>query len=185
MRHQIDGAPVYRLFYAFKPPTAVARQVDHFAEGLADGAPRIRVEHQHVTLGITADYGGYPHTVAERLLRAGAAVMADPFEVRLDHLSFANRSVALRPSRAVPPLNALQRELTCAMRRVRVPLRPDWSFSPHQTLFYRKGAVGQRRIEGFGWRVEDFVLVCSHVGRTYHEELGRWPLRGGAQLSLF
>jgi len=29
------------------------------------------------------------------------------------------------------------------------------------------------------------VLLCSHVGRTHHELLGRWPLRGSGQYSLF
>jgi len=185
VQRQVGRASLYRLFFALKPPLMLARQVDRFAEGLAREASRIHVEHQHMTLAITENYEAYPDWVSGRLLQVGATVMANPFDLWLDHLSFANRSVALRPSRAVQPLKALQRDLMRATRDAGVALRGEWSFSPHQTLFYRDGAAGQRRIEGFGWRVEDFVLICSHVGRTHHEELGRWPLRGGAQLSLF
>jgi 2'-5' RNA ligase len=82
-------------------------------------------------------------------------------------------------------LNALQRSIIDAMKGAGVAMRPGWSFSPHQTLFYRNGRPEQRRIEGFHWRVEQFALICSHVGRTRHKTLGTWPLTGDGQYSLF
>ncbi|BAV64733.1 2'-5' RNA ligase family protein [Sphingobium cloacae] len=175
----------YRLFFALKPPHGVARRTDHLAAALAEGVPRIRTEHQHITLAITGDHAAYPREAACRLLQAAETIMAAPFHLRLDRLSFSTRSAALRPSRAVQGLNALQRALVRAIEEAGVMLRTGWRFSPHQTLFYRAGPVGHRPVEGFGWCVEDFALICSHVGRTRHEELGRWPLKGGAQLSLF
>ncbi|EQB32846.1 2'-5' RNA ligase family protein [Sphingobium ummariense] len=178
-------APLYRLFFALKPTPLVARQTDHFTESLAGRVPRIRIEHQHLTLCITADHVDYPYAVIKALLRAGTRVAAEPFDLRLDHLSFSNRSVALRPSRAVPPLAALQRQVANAMTRAGIASRPGWSFSPHQTLFYRDGPVDQRAVEGFQWHVDRFVLVCSHVGHTHHETLATWPLQGSAQYSLF
>jgi 2'-5' RNA ligase len=182
---RVRAAPYYRLFFALKPPPVVARRVDHFAELLAPGADRILLAHQHVTLGITTDWPDYPYELVKALLRAATGLMAEPFDLLFDQLSYGGRSAALRPSRGIPPLKALQHQVAAAMKRAGATSRPGWSFSPHQTLFYRDGAPGPQPIAGFGWRVEEFVLICSHVGRTRHETLGRWPLRGGAQYSLF
>lgn len=176
---------LYRLFYALKPSPMTARRTHYFAEALGPGAHLVAIDHQHVTLAITCDYVDYPYAVIKALVRAGTGVKAEPFDLSLDHLSISNRSAALRPSRSVPLLNALQKEVAAAMKRAGVALRPEWSFSPHQTLFYREGRPEQRRIDGFHWRVERFMLVCSHVGRTHHEILGTWPLKGTGQYSLF
>ena len=185
MRHDIRAQPLYRLVFALKPSPVIARQTDHLAETLGSGESRIRPEHQHVTLAVTADYVEYPYAVIKALLRAGTTVMADPFDLRLDRLSFSNRSAALRPSRSVPLLNQLQRSIIDAMRGVGVALRPGWSFSPHQTLFYRDGPPSQRGIDGFSLSVDQFVLLCSHVGHTHHEILSTWTLKGDGQLELF
>jgi 2'-5' RNA ligase len=185
MRHDVRTKALYRLFFALQPSPVIARQTDHLAESLANGARRILPENQHVTLAITSDYDDYPYAVIKALLRAGTTVMAEPFDLPLDRLSFSNKSAALRPSTSVPLLNALQRSIIDAMKGAGVAMRPGWSFSPHQTLFYRNGRPEQRRIEGFHWRVEQFALICSHVGRTRHETLGTWPLTGDGQYSLF
>ncbi|WP_022683714.1 2'-5' RNA ligase family protein [Sphingobium bisphenolivorans] len=183
--HARTTKPLFRLFYGLKPSPAVARQSDHFAETLDPAVRRVAREHQHITLGITCDYEDYPYAVIKALLRAGTRVMAEPFDLSLDQLSINNRSAALRPSRAVPPLNALQKEIAAAMKEAGVAPRPDWSFSPHQTLFYRDSRPEQRPVEGFLWRVEQFTLICSHVGHSRHDILGTWPLKGSAQYQLF
>ena len=184
MRHDMRAKPMYRLIYALKPAPVIARQTDYLADSLGGGDGRIRPEHQHMTLAVTADYLDYPYAVIKALLRAGTTVKAEPFDLSLDRLSFSNRSAALRPSRSVPPLNQLQRSIIDAMRGAGVALRPDWSFSPHQTLFYREGRPEQRPIEGFHWQVDQFALLCSHVGHTHHEILGTWPLNGDGQYRL-
>lgn len=177
--------PPYRLFFAVKPPMPVARKIDHYAEILAGGGDRILAAHQHVTLGIAADAEAYPHGLIETLHMAATRIMADPFDLLLDRLSYGGRSAALRPSRSNIALARLQRQVADAMKKARAPLREDWTFSPHQTLFYRDGPPAQRTIDGFGWRVEDVALICSHVGRTKHETVGTWRLQGSAQYSLF
>lgn len=176
---------LFRLFYALKPSPLIARQTDHFAETIADGARRIAVDHQHVTLAITCDYADYPYAVIKALLRAGTAVKAEPFDLRLDQLSIGNRSAALRPSHGVPLLGALQKQVAAGMKGAGVMPRPGWSFSPHQTLFYREGRPEHRRVEGFAWHVDRFMLICSHVGRTHHETLATWSLSGTGQYTLF
>lgn len=175
---------LYRLFFALKPSQLIARQTDHFAETIAANARRIAVKHQHVTLAISCDYVDYPYAVIKALRRAGTGVMAEPFDLRLDQLNIGNRSAALRPSRSVPLLNALQRQIVVGMKGAGVALRPDWSFSPHQTLFYRESRPEQRPVEGFNWHVDQFMLICSHVGRTRHEVLAIWPLTGSGQYKL-
>lgn len=185
MRHDMRADPKYRLFFALKPSPIIARQTDHFAETLGGGERRIRPEHHHVTLAVTADYVEYPYAVIKALLRAGTAIDAEPFDLKLDRLSLSNRSAALRPSRSVPLLNQLQKSIIDAMRGAGVALRPRWTFSPHQTLFYRDGPPAQQAIDGFLWSLDQFVLVCSHVGRTRHDILGTWTLKGDGQYELF
>ena len=183
--HARTTLPLYRLFYALKPDPVVARQTDHFAATLAGKAQRIAIEHQHVTLAITADYDDYPYAIVKALIRAGTRVMAEPFDLTLDRLSVGGRSAALRPSRVVPLMTALQQNILDGMIGAGVAVRPQWTFSPHQTLFYRDSSPEQRPVDGFHWHVDQFVLLCSHVGRTRHDILATWPLKGSAQYSLF
>ncbi|WP_340264750.1 2'-5' RNA ligase family protein [Sphingobium mellinum] len=185
MRPAMRIKPLYRLFFALKPTAVIARQTDYFAASIGGGQDRILPDHQHLTLAVTADHVDYPYAVVKALLRAGTGILAEPFDLLLDQLSFSNRSAALRPSGAVPLLSDLQRSVATAMRGAGVGLRPDWSFSPHQTLFYRDGRPEKRKVDGFSWRVKQFVLLCSHVGHRHHEILGTWPLKGDGQLSLF
>lgn len=178
--------PLYCLFFAVKPPPVLARSIDYFAELRAGKQRRIMRDHQHVTLGITIDWLDYPDEQIKALLRGATAIMAEPFDLLFDQLSCGDRSVALRPSHTIDALKELQRQVALAMRQAGMTPRPDWNFSPHQTLFYHHdGAAPSQRINGFGWHVEEFVLICSHVGRTRHDILGRWSLRGSAQYSLF
>ena len=178
------ASPLYRLFFAVKPPIIVARQIDYFAQNIAPDAHHIGIAHQHVTLAVTADWPDYPYERIKALRRAAIGIMADPFDLWLDRLSQGGRSAALRPSHGVDGLKRLQRQVVETMQRAGATLRPGWAFSPHQTLFYRDGRPDQRPIEGFGWRVEEVVLICSHVGRSRHEQVGAWPLRGSAQYRL-
>ncbi|WP_336958286.1 2'-5' RNA ligase family protein [Sphingobium aquiterrae] len=176
---------LHRFFFALKPAPVEANRIHAFAERTATGARLVQRAHQHITLAITDDFQSLPTMLVDAMLRAGKMARAAPFTLTLNRLSLSNRSLALRPDGAVPPLATLQRTIAAAMAREGVPMRAGWRFSPHQTLAYRNGAPGGRAIDGFGWHVEDFVLIHSHVGRTRHEELGRWRLTGGDQLALF
>lgn len=178
-------SPSYRLFFALKPPPVVARQIDRFAGTLATDVQNIPIENQHVTLGITDDWPDYPYEMVKALRRSAARMMAEPFDLLMDGVNVGARSAALRPSQRIAGLKQVRRQVADAMARAGAMPRAGWHFSPHQTLFYRAGQPAQQRIDGFGWRVEEVVLVCSHVGRTRHETIGTWPLLGDAQYSLF
>ena len=75
--------PLYRLFFAVKPPALVTRQIDHFARTLAPDAQHVAAAHQHVTLGITTDAIDYPYEVIKTLRRAAGGIRAEPFDLLL------------------------------------------------------------------------------------------------------
>ncbi len=52
------------------------------------------------------------------------------------------------------------------------PLRAD---RLHITL-HVLGEYEEHPIEPIRWTAREFVLINSHVGKTYHEHVGRWPL---------
>jgi 2'-5' RNA ligase len=50
-------------------------------------------------------------------------------------------------------------------------------FNLHLTLLYDEGRVAEEAIPPVGWRVGEFVLVHSRIGRNLpYALLGRWPL---------
>ena len=167
----------HRWFFALKPDEITARRTHAFAERELGEGGLLPPERHHVTLALTTDFERAPPGLVAALLRAGDAVTAAPFDLLLDQLSGSARTVALRPSHAVPPLRDLQRRIVAAMAAQGVVLRPDWAFNPHETLCYRKGTPFQRPVEGFRWAVSAFVLVHSFVGLSRHETLRQWPLR--------
>jgi len=167
----------HRWFFALKPDDITARRTHAFAEEALGSRGLLPPERHHVTLALTPAVEREPPGLVAALLRAGDAVAAAPFDLLLDQLSGSARTVALRPAHAVPPLRDLQRRIVAAMAAQGLALRPDWSFSPHETLCYRKGAPFQRPVEGFRWAVESFMLVHSFVGLSRHETVRQWPLR--------
>jgi RNA 2',3'-cyclic 3'-phosphodiesterase len=49
-------------------------------------------------------------------------------------------------------------------------------FTPHVTLLYGDGRIGEQSIDPIGWTVREFALVLSLIGKTKYIPLGRWPL---------
>lgn len=167
---------LHRYFFALKSDMMMARRTHIFAEAELGEKGLLEPERLHVTLGITPDFQEEPSAIRDALIHAGAAIRAAPFAFTLDRLVGGAHTVALRPGRVVPALRDLQKAIAAAMATRNVAMRPDWTFSPHETLAYRKGAPFQRRIEGFRWIVNDFCLVHSVVGLHRHETIGQWQL---------
>lgn len=166
----------HRWFFALKPDDITARRTHAFAEQQLGEHGLLAPDRHHVTLALTEDFDREPHGLVDALMRAGATVIAAPFALHLDRLSGSTRTVALRPTHVVRPLRDLQKGIAAAMAGQGIAMRPDWSFSPHETLCYRKGEPFQQPIEGFHWAVTSFVLVHSFVGLSQHETIGCWPL---------
>lgn len=169
-----------RFFFAIRPDEATALRIDTFAAAQVPDGRRLKLDHQHVTLALTADFKEYPDAVVAQLLLAGGEVKAEAFDLTLDRLSANRRVAVLCPEQVIQSLYALQRAIVTAMARHDVPMRDRWRFSPHQALCYRKGDPFIRPVEGFCWRAGEFVLVQSLVGLSRHEVIGRWPLRESA-----
>jgi 2'-5' RNA ligase len=178
---------VHRLFWAIIPVTPFDVQIGNFIEKFAPGARRVRNDRLHVTMGITEDFPDEPTELARTMLDISDDIAAQPFDILVDRLTANEGSVALRPSRRIGGLYALQDQIMDVTRRAGVTLRRQWHFNPHVTLLYRHGVPFSRDIEGFRWRVDELVLIHSLIGLTEHRVLGRWQLRGrdDPQLSLF
>ena len=52
------------------------------------------------------------------------------------------------------------------------------AFTPHVTLLRDAKSAKAQKIDPIKWRVQDFVLIQSLLGKTTHIHLGRWPLKG-------
>lgn len=172
----MQRAVVHRFFFALMPDQITARRTHAFAECELGSKGLLEPERHHVTLWVSEDFPFAHGALIDALSRAGDSVRAESFGLTLDRLSGSTRTVALRPSRVVPSLRDLQYRIAAAVAKQGAADRPGWSFSPHQTLTYRKGAPFSRPVPGFQWSVSEFVLIHSHVGLHRHDIVGRWPL---------
>src|SRR3546814_658742 len=105
----------------------------------------------------------------------------------LDRLSGGGGPIVLRPSRRIVALGALHHAIGDRIRAVGLRPRAGYRFQPHLTVGYRNGLALNESTAPVAWRATDIVLIHSHVGRTRHDLVGRWPLTGAvdSQLSLW
>ena len=178
---------LHRPFFALVPPRPLARRVAAAAGWFQRGPGGLPAERLHLTLFILDDMVELPPDVTDALRDIGASLRLAPFEVVLDMASGGGRSIALRPSHRNDSLARLHGLLADGARARGIAERPGYRFAPHMTLGYRIGESFSQRVAPVAWTADEIVLIDSHVGRTRHEVLGRWPLvdDGGEQLSLF
>jgi RNA 2',3'-cyclic 3'-phosphodiesterase len=179
--------PTDQLFFAIFPaPDAAARaarlaqrlQGDHGLKGNPLASDRF-----HVTLHPLGDHAGLPPRIVAAAQEAAANVSESAFEVAFDRVaSFRtgarNRPLVLVGGEGVVGLMAFQQAVGLAMKRAGLGRWVRSPFTPHMTLLYDDRVVGEQIVEPVSWRVQEFVLVHSLLGRTQHIPLGRWPLRG-------
>lgn len=184
MRREI--IPLHRFLFAARTPPSVAAQIERESLRRGNSGRPVRADLYHITLAMLDDYSVVPTGLPERLIEAGTSIVAEPFPLLLNRIVGSHRSVALRPNHAAGPLKQLRNAIVEAMDVRGIKERDGYRFSPHLTLRYRDGQPSSEMIGGFGWVVDEFVLIDSHVGHTHHEVLGRWKLSGlaGAQYQL-
>jgi len=73
---------------------------------------------------------------------------------------------------------ALHRGLGVLFGEAGLTRGPAVDFTPHVTLLYDRLVVPPQAIEAVSWRVTEFTLVRSLLGRTIHIPLERWALSG-------
>jgi len=177
--------PNDRLFLAVFPDAETAARIAALAQSLRSelglqGKP-LRADRLHVTLHHLGDHAGLRQDIVANATNAAARMASSAFEVVFDRAgSFAgrqrNQPCVLRGDQGLVSLAAMQRELGERMNLAGLSRWVGKTFTPHVTLLYDDRSVAVQPIEPIDWKVREFVLVHSLVGRTEHRILGRWPL---------
>lgn len=186
--HQsLPELPINRYFFAVVPEARVASEIDRLAGDLRRSR-RLRGRvigpaRYHISLCGLAAPGPAPKQAVDVLKRIGDRISIAPFDVGFDHaVSFSpaarKRPLVLARSEAMPALERLQAWLRQAMASCDMPTRRQ--FNPHLTLLYDERLLPAIDVPELRWTVRDFVLIHSVHGESRHEQLARWPLRGGS-----
>ena len=184
--HKFGASQKERLFFAALPPPDAGHVIHALAESQKhahgfDGT-LIKPEHLHVTLFHLGDWIALPEELIAQAGAAAASVAAPDFEVVFDKLaSFRNRTgvrpfVLTGPSEPWRPLR-LALGQTLKQMGLGAAVHDLDDFTPHVTLLRDEKSAKAQKIAPINWRVRDFVLVQSLLGKTTHIHLGRWPLR--------
>lgn len=177
---------IHRLFFALLPDastreriaaTATAVQAQHEGGGRLIGAHRY-----HLTLQFLGDAHEFQADRAQAAQAAGAEVMAQAFQLRLDRVgSFRNRSIPwwLGSEQTPARLQALFDRLGVALAKRGVRVEGGHSLTPHVTIVRDAAAPVHppQAINAIDWWVSDFALIHSQLGaRNAYTVLGQWPL---------
>ena len=177
-----------RLFTALMPDPDTAARITQIAQQLrTDHALRGRLvatERLHVTLNHLGDFPAFPAELADRAIKAMAALppMA-AFDVAFDRaMSFTNRRASnlpfvLRASSGVEAMTTLAKALETAMIKAGA-MQKRATFTPHVTLLYDDRSVAETPVEPVRWTAREFVLMHSLLGQTKHVALARFSLAG-------
>jgi len=187
-----DAPPVTdRLFFAIFPDAETAA-------GIARHAATLRASHQlsgrplaperfHVTLHHLGDHAGLPESLIAAASAAAAKLMTPPFEASFDCVaSFAGharrRPCVLRSQaeESNAPLFALQGALGDRLRAAGLGRYIERRFTPHVTLLYDERTLAPEAVIPIGWRVREFALIHSLLGKNEHRVLRRWSLPDNA-----
>jgi len=171
-----------RLFVAVDPPADVREHLRSHTGPLRDAMPGWRwapPEQWHLTLAFLGEVAD--ERVVELTRRMGlAARRHEPFDLRLAGLgAFANARRAkvlwagVEGDRAA--LKALAGSVSAGARRAKIDV-DERRYRPHLTMGRRRAPVDVHDFLGPGyespsWRVEEFLLVESHLGSAVRHEV--------------
>jgi 2'-5' RNA ligase len=189
----IDSPHIHRILFMALPDESAARRISHVAYDLkrkhrlqGEVLPAKRL---HVSLFHIGDYCQFPHDIAERAKEGASGSVLPPIEIALDRaMSFSGAQVdppredsyalVLLASQGATELATLRKALALAMMKVGIRPRYSLQFKPHLTLLHDRRHRIVEDVEPIRWRVSEFVLIDSLVGKGRYKELGRWPLKG-------
>jgi 2'-5' RNA ligase len=182
----LDPTARDRLFFAIVPDPSAGRVAERLARRLRSefdlkGAP-LDLNRLHVSLHGLGDFVDLPGDIVAKACEAAFELAETSFEIVFDRAgSFARRQrkfpLVLRAGGPMNPLIAFHRALGETMVRKGLGRRVSLHFTPHMTLLYDNRFVETRGIEPVQWRVREFVLVHSLLGKGKHIHLGRWQLQ--------
>ena len=176
-----EAIQLHRLFFGILRASETDKRIREEAWRWNDGSRLVAPERHHVTIAILDDHPTLPVGLVESMVAIGGSAAIGPFPIRFDRIDENGGSVVLLPDERNVALASLRRQIIEGMGRRGIRQRQGYSFSPHMTVAYRRGSISSQVIDAFGWVVEEFVLIESHVGRSHYEVLARWKLREPAE----
>jgi 2'-5' RNA ligase len=172
----------HKLFFAIRPNADDAKEIASLGAALDQrykiGGEPLRPDRLHITLHVIGEYDETPQAVIDAARQAGDAVVADAFDVVFDRaMTFTGaKAYVLGGGEGVAPVRDLWLKLGIELANVFSSLKKS-SFTPHMTLSYNGRPLAEQPIEPIRWAATELVLIDSHVGKTFHEPKGCWPLR--------
>lgn len=176
----------HRLFFALRPDAETAGAIEAAMAGLKNATAvrhrPLKPANLHVTLHFLGDFVEFPADLAVRANTVAAAIKFAPFEFVLDRIaSFRGRNQSPWVLRCAPDsetgLRDFWQRLGDALTRAGLDAELERRFTPHATIAYGDAELPEAiSIAPIRWRVHEFVLIDSHIGRSRHEAIGRWPL---------
>jgi len=189
---ELDGfaaqPPGDRLFFAVHPDAPAAQRIVELAQSVRArhglrGNP-LRVDRVHVTLHHLGDHAGLPESLLATANEVAAKLITPSFEASFDCVaSFAGRArkrpcvLRSQAEESNAPLFALQGALGDRLRAAGLGRYIERRFTPHVTLLYDERTLAPEAVPPIGWRVREFVLIHSLLGKSEHRVLGRWSLQ--------
>lgn len=167
----------HNLFFALRPPEDICARIAEATASLPVGGKAVRPDRLHITTLMLVHRGTLSDGLGEEAAEVATAIRAAPFNVMFDRLVAGTKSIMLLPSEPLDALRMFRERLGFMVMRAGLDFRLDGQFNPHITLLYGNELTFETEIDPIVWKVEDFMLIDSHVGQTKHVELGRWPLR--------
>lgn len=181
------GERTHRLFFAIFPDLAAQPHLTRLAEFWREKHQMHRAPlapHRfHVTLHFLGDFFELPPPLLEAAGNAAQQIARPAFEVTFDRAeSFPRRTetrpFVLRGGDGLAGLVEFQHALGEALRATGLGGCIAPTFKPHLTLLYDEQFVAvSHPVEPVRWRVREFALIHSVLGKTEHVRLGRWSLR--------
>jgi 2'-5' RNA ligase len=174
-----------RIFFACLPDEETAMRIHALAQALKSEkgltGNLILPKHLHVTLFHLGDWAALPQEIVALAKEAAAQVEAPAFEVTFQRTeSFRNRTgihpFVLTGDKDAPSWRPLHTALGAALKKAGLGGATHGVFLPHVTLAYDGLRLKPSPVAPIAWRVRDFVLVHSQLGKTAHIDLGRWNL---------
>ncbi len=171
-----------RLFFALWPASAARDELAALGERLAAeaGGRAVPAQKIHLTLAFLGE-------VSEAKARLAAGVAATlksaPFVISVDRIGSFERSGVAWAGMSSPPeaLLGLARDLAQGLRLggFRIERR---AFAAHFTLARRvRVKLDREVVPALRWEAKGFSLVASDLRTGCYEQIGAWPLEGGAR----
>lgn len=170
-----------RYFLGIRPNLALRDWLAALAVAAGQGPRRIRTEYLHLTLCIVAEVPAPDRSVVERVHAALAGRDLTAPAVGLGRLRGGESGAALHSIGRRGDVLALYRRVVALLAaRGLPPLRRASGLHPHVTLGHDPLAIDPRDL-AVELIPDAILLIESHVGRTVHRVVGRWPLSAPAQ----